>query len=212
VIARRAMTPIRLLVLLIPALAAAAGNWAVLQRLGVAPAAVPWCVAWLIGSPFVLVALAALLGVRRGRAPVGERTAAPAPPPPPPPEPREDAALELLGLLQQEGRFVDFLQEDLAPYPDEQIGAAVRGIHEGCRKALAERVGLETILRGAEGETVTVEPGFDPAAVRLTGNVHGEPPFTGVLRHAGWRATRAALPARRGQDPRVIAPAEIEIP
>src|SRR5437867_3759510 len=83
----------------------------------------------------------------------------PAVPPAPPPT---DAALRLLGALQEEGRLVDFLEEDLSPYPDDQIGAAVRTIHEGCRKALRERIAVEPVLRGAEGETVTVEAGFDP--------------------------------------------------
>src|SRR2546428_756834 len=108
--------------------------------------------------------------------PAGE----PAPPPPPPAEPAGAEALGLLGLLQEEGRFVDFVTEDLARYPDEQIGAAVRGIHEGCRKVLDERVAFEPVLHAAEGETVTIEAGFDPAAIRLTGNVGGEPPFRRV--------------------------------
>jgi hypothetical protein len=161
------------------------------------------CLAWLVGGPLVLgVALAAVLG----------RVGAPEPaPPPPPPEPPSDAALRLLGVLQEEGRLVDFLEEDVSAYGDAEIGSAARFIHEGCRKALRERVRLERILAGAEGETVVVEPGFDPAAVRLTGNVQGEPPFRGVLRHAGWRVRTATLPARSGPDPHVIAPAEVEI-
>ena len=118
----------------------------------------------------------------------------------------------LLGLLQEQGRLVDFLEEDLAPYPDDQIGGAVRAIHEGCRKALHAQFALEPVLRGAEGEDVTVDAGFDAAEVRLTGNVAGAPPFRGVLRHGGWRATSASLPERQGLDPRVIAPAEVEIP
>jgi hypothetical protein len=197
------MTPTRLILALLPASAVSAANYAVLARL-VDLAACPSCTAWIVGAPLVLaLALAALL-----RAPTQAVVAVPAPPPAPP---AEDAALRLLGLLQEEGRLVDFLEEDLSGYPDDQIGAAVRGIHEGCRKALRERVQIEPVLRAAEGETVTVDAGFDPAAIRLTGNVSGAPPFRGVLRHAGWRATRAALPERRGQDPHVLAPAEVEI-
>src|SRR5438874_7743789 len=114
--------------------------------------------------------------------------------------------------MQEEGRLIDFIQEDLSPYPDDQIGAAVRGIQEGCRNALRERIAFTPIFKAREGETVIVEPGFDPATVRLTGNVSGEPPFRGVLRHPGWRADGARLPERPGQDPHVIAPAEVEIP
>jgi hypothetical protein len=198
------MTITRLMLGLGLAAAIAAGNWVVLARLGIDPASCASCVAWIVGAPLVLgVALAALL-----------RAPAPAAAPPPalvPPPPADESALRLLALLQEEGRLVDFLEEDLSGYPDDQIGAAVRGIHEGCRKALRERLQIEPVLRGAEGETVTVDAGFDPAAIRLTGNVTGTPPFRGVLRHAGWRVARATLAERRGHDPHVLAPAEVEI-
>ena len=72
---------------------------------------------------------------------------------------------------------------------------------------------LEPVLSGHEGEDVTVPHSFDPSAIRLTGNVSGEPPFRGALRHAGWRAVQVKLPAQpSGQDPRIVAPAEVEIP
>jgi len=123
-----------------------------------------------------------------------------------------DAALQLLGLLQQEGRFVDFLQEELGPYSDQQIGSAVRSIHEGCRTALKDRLELAPVLPGAEGTTVTVERGFDPAAVRVTGNVHGQPPYKGVLRHPGWRSSGLKLPERTAKsDVSILAPAEVEV-
>ena len=129
-----------------------------------------------------------------------------------PPEGRGAAALQLLALLQQEGRFVDFIEEDLAPYSDEQVGTAVRSIHDGCRSALRDRIELRPILAAAEGATVTVERGFDPAAVRVIGNVRGEPPYRGVLRHPGWRSTRVTLPERTGDgDTTIVAPAEVEV-
>ncbi len=196
----------RLLVAVVPAAVVAAGNFVVMHQL-LSGAVCMQCAAWLIGSPFVLgILLAFALPRASEAAPV---LTAPPPPPAPPPT---DAALRLLGALQEEGRLVDFLQEDLSPYPDDQIGAAVRGIHEGCQKALRERVGVEPVLRGAEGETVTVDAGFDPAAIRLTGNVTGAPPFRGVLRHTGWRAVSVTIPERAGQDPRVLSPAEVELP
>jgi hypothetical protein len=200
------MTVTRLLIVLVPAAALAAGNYVVARTLTApGPVSCLACVAWLVGAPLLFaVVLAATLTRATGRV-VVERTAAP------PPAPAEEAALRLLGLLQEEGRLVDFLEEDLSGYPDAQVGAAARGIHEGCRKALRARVTLEPVLRGAEGDGVTVEPGFDPAAIRLTGNVSGVPPFRGVLRHPGWRVTATTLPPRRGLDPHVIAPAEVEI-
>jgi hypothetical protein len=134
-------------------------------------------------------------------------------PPPVPPKPTPDAAVQLLSLFQREGRLVDFLREDIQPYDDGQIGAAVRAIHESCRQVLAEHLTLERILSGNEGDDVTVPKDFDPSAIRLTGNVTGEPPFRGALRHAGWRARKVKLPAQpAGQDPQIIAPAEVEIP
>src|SRR5207253_6846543 len=36
------------------------------------------------------------------------------------------AAVQLLAILQREGRLLDFLQEDVDGYADAQIGAAVR--------------------------------------------------------------------------------------
>jgi hypothetical protein len=200
-------------VALLPAAAVAIGNYAVARML-VAPAPVDClpCVAWLVGAPLLLGVILAATLPRLGRSAAVVSRAAPAPcPPPPPVVAPEDGALRLLGALQEEGRFVDFVQEDLGPYSDEQIGAAVRGIQEGCRKALAGRITIEPVLRGAEGEAVTLERGFDPAEVRLTGNVVGEPPFRGVLRHPGWRVITATLPERRGQDPHVLAPAEVEL-
>lgn len=129
-----------------------------------------------------------------------------------PAKPTTDAAVQFLGLLQRDGRLVDFLREDIQPYDDAQIGAAVRAIHEGCRQILSEYMTLEPVLSGNEGDEVTVPADFDPSAIRLTGNISGEPPFRGTLRHAGWRAKQVKLPAQPvGQDSKIVAPAEVEI-
>jgi Domain of unknown function (DUF2760) len=124
----------------------------------------------------------------------------------------QGGALHVLSLFQREGRLVDFLKEDLTAYDDAQIGAAVRSIHEGCRKALDKHFGPQPVFDRDEGEEVSIPPGFDPHAIRLTGNVSGEPPFKGVLQHKGWRAARVELPSLSGsQDLRIIAQAEVEI-
>ena len=135
--------------------------------------------------------------------------AAPVPVPAPQPDPR--AALQLLALLQREGRLVDFLEEDLAGFPDASIGAAARTVHAGCKRALDEYFRLEPVLKDAEGAQVTVPRGFDAAAIRLTGNVVGEPPFKGSLRHHGWRAREVKLPPPRDGDAALLAPAEVEL-
>ena len=121
-------------------------------------------------------------------------------------------AIQLLGLFQREGRLVDFLREDISGYTDAQIGAAVRDIHRGCRKVLDERMSIAPILDEKEEAQVRLDAGFDPARIRVIGNVVGEPPFVGTLRHPGWRTARADLPElNRGADSSVIAAAEVEI-
>jgi hypothetical protein len=131
-------------------------------------------------------------------------------PAPAKPDPRP--ALQLLSLLQREGRLVDFIEEDLAGFPDASIGAAARAVHAGCKRAIEEYFRLEPVYKQAEGAQVTVERGFDPSAIRLTGNVVGEPPFKGALRHHGWRAREVKIPpAKDGLDPSLVAPAEVEL-
>ena len=175
--------------------------------------ATPVATATVVAAPLVAALLAAALGggsPRAAQVPAAATTSTAAPPPPPPD--RGEAALRMLALLQQEGRLVDFLEEDLTPYSDTQIGSAVRAIHSGCRGVLKERLELAPILEGAEGASVTVQPGFDPAAVRVTGNVRGEPPYHGVLRHPGWRSASFRLPDTSGdRDHTILAPAEVEV-
>lgn len=133
-----------------------------------------------------------------------------APEPPRGAEPR--GALQLLAVLQREGRLVDFIEEDLTGFPDAAIGAAARTVHAGCKRAIEELFRLEPVYREAEGSRVTVAAGFDPVAIRLTGNVVGQPPFQGSLRHHGWRALEVKLPpVIDGKDPKVLAPAEVEL-
>jgi hypothetical protein len=130
-----------------------------------------------------------------------------------PAEESPDRAVQLLALLQRDGRLVDFFSEDIAPYQDAQVGAAVRELHANCRKALAQYVTLEPVIDGEEDRPVTVEEGFDPASVKLVGNVTGRPPLRGLLRHRGWRVTEVNLPTLppQGAGRAVVAPAEVEI-
>lgn len=122
------------------------------------------------------------------------------------------AALQLLGLLQREGRFVDFLMDDITSYADADVGAAARVVHAGCKRVLAERVPVAPVLAEGEGARVTLPVGYDATAHRVIGNVQGAPPFTGTVVHAGWRATSIALPSlAASHDAHVLAPAEIEL-
>jgi hypothetical protein len=180
----------------------------VIQMLGDALKQRPQFAWFFTGAPLliglVLVILVALLG--RGKAPVAA-TAADADAV----DAATQGALRMLALLQQEGRLIDFLEEDIEPYGDAQVGAAVRAIHAGCRNALHERMRVERIFPQDDGAPVALESGFDANAVRLTGNVHGAPPFRGVLQHGGWRASQVSLPTGTVPDPAVLAPAEVEV-
>jgi hypothetical protein len=139
--------------------------------------------------------------------------AKPAPSPTPAPQIRsEDGALQMLGILQRDGRLIDFLMEDISGATDDQIGAAVRSLQEQCRQTLDRYVRLTPVIDGVEGSYTTL-PSNDPAVVKLLGNV---PPTGkvqgGTLRHRGWRAEKVELPAvRAGQKTDIIAPAEIEV-
>jgi hypothetical protein len=125
---------------------------------------------------------------------------------------REVGALSLLALLQREGRFVDFVQQDMASFGDDEIGAAARVVQAGCRKALGEHAKIEPVREESEGARVEVPVGYDPSSVKLVGNVKGDPPFEGALVHRGWRAGKLALPEPvTGHDVHVLAPAEVEL-
>jgi uncharacterized protein DUF2760 len=129
-----------------------------------------------------------------------------------PPEREHAPALQFLAMLQREGRLIDFLQEDVAAFPDADVGIAARVVHEGCRKVLHQYLTLEPVLPQSEGDRVNVPAGFDAQRIRLTGNVAGQPPYTGVLRHHGWMTTAVKFPSTSAaMDPRVLSPAEVEL-
>ena len=122
-----------------------------------------------------------------------------------------DGALQILSILQRDSRLVDFVMEDIAGYSDDQVGAAVRGLHDQARESLSRYVKLDPVIDGVEG-TFTKPAVSDPAAVKFVGNVPAGKPAGGLLRHKGWRAAKVDLPALNPkQDATIIAPAEIEI-
>lgn len=157
-------------------------------------------------------ALAARLQALRAGVPSAPTAPAPTPVAPVLRIASPDAALQLLGLLQREARFVDFIQEDMASYSDADIGAAARLVHAGCGKVLSEHFTLAPARSEAEGTRLVLEAGFDAASTRLTGNLLGQPPFRGVLRHPGWRVTEVRLPRlTEGHDAHILAAAEVEL-
>jgi len=130
-----------------------------------------------------------------------------------PPERVHASALTLLAALQREGRLVDFLQQEVTGFSDEDVAAAARVVHAGCRRVLHQGVELEPAVRESEGASMSVPTGFDAQRIRLTGNVAGQPPFRGTLRHPGWVVRAIRFPAvSEALDPRVLAAAEVELP
>jgi len=136
----------------------------------------------------------------------------PAPTAPVPPERVHASGLLLLNAFQREGRLIDFLQQEVASFSDAEIGAAARVVHGGCRKVLRQYFDLQPATPEAEGSSITIPQGFDSRKLRLTGNISGSPPFRGTVRHHGWIAQQIRLPAvSEAIDPRVVAPAEVEL-
>jgi len=151
--------------------------------------------------------IANALGLSRRSVPKPAAAPAPAPAAANP----SDGALQILGILQRDARLIDFLMEDISAYSDDQVGGAVRSLHDQSRDALARYVELAPVIDGVEG-TFTRLASIDPASVKLIGNVPPQPPPGGVLRHKGWRCVKVDLPVLKGkQNALIIAPAEVEI-
>jgi hypothetical protein len=144
-----------------------------------------------------------------------------APPPvvtpkPPKPEPTQTGeALILLSLLQEKGRFLDYVMEDITAFNDAQVAAASRVVHQGCSAVIKECLALSPTHEGKEGDRITLDKSSDPNRYRLLGKVRQEPPYTGVVVHRGWKTSKLALPRfTRPVDPtgpNVITPMEVEI-
>jgi hypothetical protein len=147
--------------------------------------------------------------------------AAVSPPPPvtvqtpaPPANRAEAEVVAFVALLQEKGRLVDFLMEELASYDDAQVGAAARVVHQGCRQILQEHFNISAVSEAEEGSQVTVPAGYFADEYRFVGKLSGNPPFTGKLVHKGWKTESVKLPRIVKSDGKrlsVIAPAEVEV-
>lgn len=168
-------------------------------------------------SLIVALALLVIVFVSRGEPPDAERPKADAAEPMPVPIPGNQAEAEIvsfLALLQEQGRLVDFLMEDITTYDDAQVGAAARVIHEGCKAALREHFKIRSLREENEGASVTIPVGYAADEYRLIGNIRGAGPFSGTLVHRGWKTEWVKLPRIVRVDPDrlpTIAPAEVEL-
>ena len=156
----------------------------------------------------VLVLIGLLLPARQ-KPPSSKPQAEPARAAPPAPE-----IVSFLAMLQEKGRLVDFLMDNINPYNDAQVGAAARVVHAGCKRALQEHFSIHPLRTEDEGSTVQVPVGYAPDEYRLVGKIAGQAPFSGVLVHRGWKTDMVTLPrllpSAPGQLP-AIAPAEVEV-
>lgn len=142
-------------------------------------------------------------------------TAAPPPPPEASTQSAEEQTMLLLSLLQEKGRFIDFIMQDVATYSDEQVGAAARVVHQGCRDLIIECFKPSAISKIDENASITLEAGFNPREYKIVGNISGQPPYSGTLIHKGWKVQQIKLPklSRSSEETpnRVIIPAEVEL-
>ena len=170
----------------------------------------------LAAAALVLAMLTVVLVLPCGAKAAPKTPPAPAAVPPPAPAANQAEAeiVAFFALLQEKGRFVDFLMDDVTAYDDAQVGAAARVVHQGCREVLREHFKIVPVSAAAEGSRVTVPAGYAPDEYRLLGKISGDPPFTGTLIHKGWKTEFVKLPriikteARRLPG---IAPAEVEL-
>ena len=163
------------------------------------------------------LALLVIIFVNRGKRPEAEPPIAEAAKPMPVPIAGNQAEAEIvsfLATLQERGRLVDFLMEDITTYDDAQVGAAARVVHQGCKGALQEHFRIRSIREESEGSSVTIPVGYAADEYRLIGNIRGAGPFSGTLVHRGWKTESVKLPrlvrVNAGRLP-TIAPAEIEL-
>jgi Domain of unknown function (DUF2760) len=160
----------------------------------------------------IVLALSFLTGPQGAPSPAVAPVAAQ--PPPPATNQAEAEVVAFVGLLQEKGRLVDFLMEDVAPYDDKQVGAAARVVHHGCREVLLEHFKVTPISEAEEGSRITVPAGYAADEYRLMGQISGEPPFTGTLLHKGWKTESVKLPRiLKTSEKRLpsIAPAQVEL-
>jgi Domain of unknown function (DUF2760) len=173
---------------------------------------------YLLGASLVLallllVSILATLG-KRGE-PAGPKVESAKPTPAP--AGRNQAEAEVIGflsMLQEKGRLVDFLMDDITAYDDAQVAAAARVVHQGCKAVLQEHFRIRPVRGENEGSLVRVAPGYAADEYRLIGKIRGDAPFSGTLVHRGWKAETVELPrVLRISADRLptIAPAEVEL-
>ncbi|MGH8596719.1 MAG: DUF2760 domain-containing protein, partial [Gammaproteobacteria bacterium] len=174
----------------------------------------------VLAAVALLILIDALVAIRKQRGEYADssETTQPIKAPRPPSIPESAGygeVLAFLSLLQEKGRFIDFVMEDVAPFNDTQVAAASRVVHQGCAAVIREYFEISPVHGGREGEKLTIDKGVDPDRYRLVGKVTGAPPFRGVVLHRGWKSTKLSLPRYAApvdpSAPNIITPVEVEV-
>ncbi|MBF0236158.1 MAG: DUF2760 domain-containing protein [SAR324 cluster bacterium] len=120
--------------------------------------------------------------------------------------------IQLLSLLQKSGRLVDFLNQDITAFPDQDVAGAARVVHQGCKAVIEDYFKIVPLLTEREGSTFKVTAGYNPFEIQISGNTGKVAPFQGEVVHHGWKVETCNLPKITDARARMIlAPAEVEI-
>ena len=80
------------------------------------------------------------------------------------------------------------------------------------KKIFNEHVKINPIHTAQEESQVTIESDFDPAKIKISGNLNTSKPYQGTLIHRGWQVTEINLPqVIKQNNSHIICPAEVEI-
>ncbi|MGR9106816.1 MAG: DUF2760 domain-containing protein [Gammaproteobacteria bacterium] len=124
---------------------------------------------------------------------------------------RHESALQLLGLLQRDARFLDLVYEDIDQHSDRDIGLAARAFLLNCRQVVDTYFDVRPVINGSAGDPVLIKSDFDPSLVRFSDGDPFEPGAEYALDQPGWRATRCRLPdIDPGDNLRILVPAEVK--
>ena len=127
------------------------------------------------------------------------------------------AVVQFVARLQEKGRLLDFIMDDIAAYDNESVGAAARIVHQGCCEVMQDSFTIETVFTGEEMESITLADNYDSHSYRLIGKVPEAAPFVGQVLHRGWKTTRVNLPQVVNTEEHIevartiMAPADVEI-
>lgn len=127
------------------------------------------------------------------------------------------AVVQFVARLQEKGRLLDFIMDDIAAYDNESVGAAARIVHQGCCEVMHDSFTIETVFNGEEMESISLADNYDSHSYRLIGKVPEAAPFVGQVLHRGWKTTRVNLPQIVNTEEHIevarsiMAPADVEI-